>query len=62
MLTEVKTFDAMLGDDINNIIPEAIAIAKRDHCIVKFSFNDVKFNILWFSNVKEELEKYSRGL
>lgn len=59
---EIKDFDVIAGTDIKEAVKEAISIAERYECVVRFNFNGVEMKIYEFSNVKEEAEYYGRRL
>jgi len=57
-LTAVVEYEVDAGTSIEEAASEACRIAKRNKCIVKFSFNGVPVKVYWFSNVDDVVEQY----
>jgi hypothetical protein len=60
--TEIKDFDVLAGTDIKDAVIEAIKIADRDNCCVRFDFNSVEMKIYCFSDKKDMVDYYYRRL
>ena len=54
VLIEIKNFEVLPGRSIVRAIKDALTIAKRDRCIVRFGFNSVDMEV-WHFHTDEEL-------
>lgn len=55
---EIKMFDVMPGASINDVAKEAIAIAKKNNCIVKFNFNSKYITVYRFHSEEDIYHQY----
>ena len=58
-LIEIKEYYVIFGTNIKTAIKEAKEIAKINHCIVRFEFNDVILEIDENTNEDEIIKKYN---
>ncbi len=59
---EVKIYEFLAGTSIEEACEEAVEIAKRNNCIVKFSFNGVAMKVYGFSDKQDKVEEYMSTL
>jgi len=45
VLKEIKTFEVLAGTAIEEAVQEALSVAKRNACVVRFRFNGVDMEI-----------------
>ena len=60
-MKEIKEVEFTPGTDLEDAIREAIGLAKRENCIVKFSFNGVPMQIYEYSDITEEVSGYFKS-
>ena len=57
-LMEIKMFNVMPGASINDVAKEAITIAKKNNCIVKFNFNSKNITVYRFDSEEDIYNRY----
>jgi len=58
VLKEIKTFEVLAGTAIEEAVREALSVAKRNACVVRFRFNGVDMEVCWFDEVEEKVAEY----
>jgi len=57
-LKEIKDFDVLPGSNINDTAIEALKIAKKENCIVRFKFNAAKMIVNDYDSMSSILNSF----
>jgi hypothetical protein len=61
-LIEIKYFEALAGSTIKNTLVDAMIIARRDNCAVKFDFNSIKMEVSKYDTLDDRINYYYKNL
>ncbi len=61
-LIEIKYFEVLAGSTIKNTVVEAMLIARRDNCVIKFDFNSVKMSVSKYDTLDDRINYYYKNL